>query len=149
MRKLLVQLSGFYLLCFGAFQLARFWVRYNYIFSNTDIVHRGFLAINFTIFTCFGILSIVMGFGILSYKNWARNILLVISGLGFFSGVSILIFIAFLRFFMPSGNGPTSVSSILNVYYWLHVFICLVAAPAFFLYLFTRRSIIKLFAHKR
>ncbi|MFA5148235.1 MAG: hypothetical protein WC491_03810 [Candidatus Omnitrophota bacterium] len=148
MRKLLVQLSGFYLLVFGAFQLARFWVRYNYIFANADVVHRGFLAINFTIFSFFGILSIVMGFGIISYKNWARNLLLVLSGLGFFSGVSILVFIAFLRFFMPIGTGPTSVTSILNVYYWLHVLTCLVIAPAFFLYLFTRRSIIKLFARK-
>jgi hypothetical protein len=149
MRKLLVQLSGFYLLVFGAFQFARFWPRYNFIMEYPGGYYRAFLAMNFGIFSLFGLLSIIMGFGILSFKNWARNMLLIISGLGLFSGISMVILMACLHFMMPAGSGPITVSSLLNVYYWVHVLTCLVLAPAFFLYLFTRRSIVKLFAHKK
>jgi hypothetical protein len=148
MRKLLVRLSGLYLLVFGAFHLTRFWPRYNFIIDCPDAHLRMFYSINFTIITLFAVLAIVMGFGLISFKNWARNMALALSVIAILFGVSIFIMIRFLHHMLPAGVGPMAVNDIRGLYYWLEVLLCLVLVPSFFLYLFTRRSIIKLFARK-
>jgi len=148
MRKLLVQISGLYLLVLGAFHLARFWPRYHFILDCSDAHHRMFYSINFTVITLFAVLSIIMGFGLLSFKNWARNMVLAISVIALLFGVSIFVMIRFLHHMLPAGIGPAAVADIQGLYYWLEVLGCLIVAPALFLYLFTRRSIIKLFARK-
>ncbi len=147
MRKILVQLSGLYLLVLGGFHLARFWPRYHFILNCPDAHLRMFYSINFTVITLFAVLSIIMGFGLLSFRNWARNMLLVLSVLALLFGLSIFVMVRFLHHMLPAGIGPTAVENIRGLYYWLEVLGCLILAPGFFLYLFTRRSVIKLFAH--
>jgi len=147
MRKMLVQLSGLYLLDLGAFHLVRFLPRYHFILNCADDHMQMFYSINFTVITLFAVLSIVMGFGLLSFRNWARNMVLALSVMAMLFGVSIFVMIYFLRHMLPVGIGPAAVENIRVLYYWLEVLGCLILAPAFFLYLFTRRSVIKLFAH--
>lgn len=149
MGKLLVKLSGFYLLVFGAFHLARFWPRYDFIMANSDTYHRMFYSMNFTIITLFAVISIIMGIGLLLFRNWARNMLLVLSVLAIIFGLSIFIITYFLHYMLPAGIGPMAVRDIRGLYYWLEVLVCLVVMPSLFLFFFTRRSTIKLFAGRK
>lgn len=143
MRKVLIFLSGVYLILFGAFQLARFWLRYDFIMAMAAGAHRVFLAMNFGVFSFFGLLSIIMGIGLIYRKNWAREMLVVISLFGLFFGVSLIIIYAYLRYMLPYGS--LAVIHIEGLYYWSHVVFCLIAAPLFFVVFFTRKSVISFF----
>ena len=146
MKKIIVFLSGIYLAVFGMFQLVRFWPRYHFIMDQTPSLHRMFLAINFCVFSIFGLLYVVMGLGLIYRRCWAKNLLIVISSFALFFGASLAVGSTYVYFMSP--YGATAISEVYNLYYWVYTLSFLIVMPAFFLIFFTRRSVKALFAHK-
>jgi len=142
MKKLLIVLSGIYIIIVGIIAAAPGFSYLNLRSHKGDL--SGVIGGIFIFFIC-GLWIVLTGIGIIRKKNWARYSLFVMSYFAIFTGL-ILYVVAFFIRISSHGNNQNPALTSLILFAISTVFF--IGIPLSFLIFFTRKSVKELFISK-
>lgn len=150
MEKLIINISGAYVLTVGGFILAT--MVFGFLASNQlmALLHKShsFCIATFAYFLLLVIWPILTGLGLIFRKNWSRYSLFAMSVFTFFIGISSSVSLIFFPQYVysvqtkPGGYITETLFSIINTIFFIGI-------PIYFIIFFNRRSVKTTFGAKK